>query len=89
MACHDASGADVGPHPDEDMGGKWTTVLASISRTGDPTLEAIISHSVQWEVACDRCHFAENDAGLVELTADGKIPSPEGEGGGPPGGGGG
>lgn len=82
IACHDATGAEVGPHPDEEMGGKWTTVLASMSRTGEPTLEAIISHSVQWQVGCDRCHFAENAAELIELTADGEIPEPEGEGGG-------
>jgi hypothetical protein len=86
MACHDASGAEVGPHPDEAMGGMWTTVLNSIGRTGEPTSEAIISHSVKWEVSCDRCHYAENPNELIELTAGGEIPSEE-EAGGPPGGG--
>ena len=77
MACHDASGAEVGPHPDEEMDGVWTTVLAGMSRSGEPTLESIISHSVQWEVLCDRCHYAENAAGLTELTDEGEVPSPE------------
>ena len=85
MACHDASGAEVGPSPDEAMGGMWTTVLNSIGRTGEPTSEAIISHSVQWAVACDRCHYAENPSELIELTAGGEIPSDE-PAGGPPGG---
>ncbi len=80
MACHDASGAEVGPHPDEAMGGMFTTVLSSISRAGEPTLEPIISHSVQWQVECDRCHFAEHPWELVEFTADGEIPTDE-EGG--------
>ena len=77
MACHDASEAEIGPHPDEAMGGMFTTVLSSISRSGEPTLEPIISHSVQWQVNCDRCHFAENPWELFELTADGEIPSEE------------
>ena len=87
LACHDASGAEVGPHPDEAMGGLWTTVLNSIGRTGEPTSEAIVSHSVQWAVSCDRCHFAENPSELIELTASGEIPSDEPPAGGPPGGG--
>ena len=83
MACHDASGAEVGPHPDEEMGGMFTTVLSSIGRDGSPSLAPIISHSVQWDVSCDRCHFAENPWELIELTAGGEIPSEE-EGGGRP-----
>jgi hypothetical protein len=84
IACHDASEAEVGPHPDEDMGGVWTTVLSSVDRAGEPTLEAIVSHSVKWNVDCDRCHFAENAYELTEYTADGEIPSDE-PAGGPPG----
>jgi hypothetical protein len=83
MACHDASGADVGRHPDEEMGGLVVPILASVGRAG-PTVEAIISHSVQWQVSCDRCHFEENPFEIMELDADGEIPE-EGEAGGPPG----
>lgn len=75
MACHDASGADVGPHPDEAMGGIWTTTLTEVGRTG-PTTTAIISHSIQYEVACNRCHFAENTHGLTVYTETGEIPEP-------------
>lgn len=87
IACHDSSGADVGPHPSEEMGGTWTTVLSSIDRSGELALAPIISHSVQWAVACDRCHSAENAYELIELTATGEIPSDEPPAGGPPGGG--
>lgn len=75
MACHDASGADVGPHPDEAMGGIWTTTLTAVGRSG-PTTSAIVSHSIQWEVACDRCHSEGNTHELTVLTADGEIPEP-------------
>lgn len=71
VACHDASGAQVGPHPDEAMGGVWTTILSEMSRSGEMTTSAIVSHSLQWEVSCDRCHFADNPAGLTVLDATG------------------
>ncbi len=74
IACHDASGADVAPHPDEAMGGMWTTVETSISRSGDVSVVPIVSHSVQWLVACDRCHFADNPWELDVLTAEGEVP---------------
>ncbi len=74
MACHDASGADVGPHPDEgnDI---WVTQLTEVGR-GGPTTSAIISHSIVFEVACDRCHFADNTWELTVLTAAGAVPEP-------------
>ena len=74
IACHDASGAAVGPHPDEAMGGVWTTLEKSVSRSGEPTVTAIVSHSVQWQVSCDRCHYADNEWGLIVLNADGTAP---------------
>jgi hypothetical protein len=80
LACHDASGMDVGPHPDEAMGGVFTTLVSSMSRSGEMTTEYVKSHSIQWEVACDRCHFAENPWELTVLTADGQVPEPEEEG---------
>ncbi|HSQ26927.1 MAG TPA: multiheme c-type cytochrome [Anaerolineales bacterium] len=75
MACHDATGADVGPHPDEAMDGVWVPILTEVGRSG-PTTSAIISHSPQWEVSCDRCHFEGNAWELTVLTADGEIPEP-------------
>ncbi len=84
MACHDASGLEVGPHPDEEMDGIWVTQLTTVGRSG-PSTSYVKSHSLQWEVACDRCHFEENPWELTVFTADGEIPEPpedEGEGGG-------
>jgi len=77
MACHDATEAEVAPHPDEEMGGEWVTVLNSIDRAGNPSSAAIVSHSPQWLVNCDRCHFAENPWELTELTAAGEEPADE------------
>jgi hypothetical protein len=79
MACHDASGLDVGPHPDEEMGGIWVTQVSTVGR-GGPSTSAVVSHSPQWEVLCDRCHFADNPWELSVRTADGEIPEPESEG---------
>lgn len=77
IACHDASGSAVGPNPDEAMDGMWTTIEIGVSRRGDPTVEPIVSHSVQWQVSCDRCHFADNEWDLDVLTAEGEVPSAE------------
>ena len=73
MACHDALGLDVGPLPDEAMGGMWVTQETSMGRSG-LTTEFVLSHSPQWEVACDRCHYEENPYGLTVYTADGEVP---------------
>ena len=78
MACHDADEMEVGPHPDEAEGGVFVTLVSSVGRTGDMTVEYVKSHSVQWQVACDRCHFADNPWDLDELTEDGEIPESEG-----------
>jgi len=74
MACHDASGADVGPHPDEDID-LWTTTLTQMGRGGLSTT-AIVSHSVVYEVSCDRCHYEGNMYELSVREADGSIPEP-------------
>lgn len=74
MACHDASGLDVGPPPGEE-GGPWVTQLTTVGRSG-PTTEFVLSHSIVYEVACDRCHFDGNPNELVVLTADGEVPEP-------------
>jgi hypothetical protein len=77
IACHDASGADVGPHPDEDND-LWVTQVTTMGR-GGPSTDAIVSHSIVYEVACDRCHFADNTYGLTVLTAAGAVPEPPAE----------
>ncbi len=74
LACHDASGADVGPHPDEDID-LWTTTLTSMGRGGLSTT-AIVSHSIVYEVSCDRCHYEGNPNELTVREADGSIPEP-------------
>jgi hypothetical protein len=64
VACHDASGMQVGP--DEDSG-LWTT-FAIGSADAEPF--AFASHNIVLESSCDRCHFVENPWGLtVEVTA--------------------
>jgi len=77
MACHDASGLDVGPPPGEE-GGPWVTQVTSEGRAG-PTTEFVLSHSIVHDVACDRCHFEENPFELVVLTAAGEVPEPPAE----------
>lgn len=77
MACHDASGLDVGPPPG-DEGGPWVTQVTSVGRAG-PTTEFVLSHSIVYDVACDRCHFVDNANGLTVLTADGEVPEPPAE----------
>ena len=80
QACHDASGMDVGPHPDEAMEGKFVTVVSEMSRSGEMATSYVKSHSVQWQVSCDRCHFAENVWELPVFDADGNPPEAEEEG---------
>lgn len=77
MACHEASGMDVGPHPDEAMNGVWVPLVSEVGRSGQLTTSAVVSHSVQWLVACDRCHSEGNAFELPVLTADGQVPAEE------------
>ena len=72
MACHDASGLDVGPNPDNEML-PWTTTLTQMGR-GGPSTSAVVSQSIVHEVLCDRCHFEGNTWDLTVLTEDGKVP---------------
>ena len=48
-----------------------------VSLRGGPSTDYVLSHSIVYEVSCDRCHFAENPWELTVLTADGEIPEPE------------
>lgn len=72
MACHEASGMQVGPHPDPAMGGAWVPIVTAVNRAGALTSTATVSHSIQWLVACDRCHAANNTYDLPVLTAAGE-----------------
>ncbi len=72
MACHDASGSQVGP--DEAQNGLWVTILVAADRSGKETKTTVVSHSIKWQVACDRCHFKDNPNGLTVLDATGKPP---------------
>ena len=77
MACHDASGADVGPDPSEDSD-LWVPQVTTMGR-GGPSTAAIVSHSIVFTVACDRCHYADNAWELTVLTAAGAVPEPPAE----------
>lgn len=52
VACHDASGMAVGP---DETGGDWITFADP-----DGNRRPWISHELQREVACDRCHYDGN-----------------------------
>src|SRR5690606_8028490 len=71
MGCHEATGMDVGPHPDEAMGGIWVPIVSEMGRSGQMSTTAVTSHSVNWLVSCDRCHFEGNTHELPVLNADG------------------
>ncbi len=60
VACHDASGMDVGLVEEENI---WTTGEKSVSR-GQETFTALTSHDFKRSVDCDRCHFSDNPWGL-------------------------
>ncbi len=75
MACHDASGAVVGPHPDEDID-LWVTIQTTAGMFGPPSTDAFVSHSIVYEVSCDRCHYEGNMYELSVREADGSIPEP-------------
>jgi len=58
-ACHDADGLTVGP----DAAGKWVTFRPqALESETEPT--PFTSHNTAVDVACDRCHFANNPWGL-------------------------
>lgn len=65
----DDTGADVGPPPDDPQG-KWVTQLTTMGR-GGPSTDVVLSHSIVFTVACDRCHSKENSFGLSTLDSDG------------------
>ncbi|MEJ2013601.1 MAG: cytochrome c3 family protein [Anaerolineales bacterium] len=72
MACHDASGMEVGPSPDPEQNGVFVTLVSSVGRDGQKSTSFSYSHTIQWQVACDRCHFAGNEWELPVLSAAGQ-----------------
>jgi hypothetical protein len=58
--CHDASGKKSAPTADKKM---WLTYQAQDPR-GKPGDYAIVSHNIQKQVHCARCHSANNSWGL-------------------------
>ena len=81
MACHDASPDwslktpsgitfAVGPYGEN---GVWVPIDATLSK-GVPKNIPIVSHAIQGEVVCTRCHSIDNPYGLTVLTAAGAIP---------------
>jgi hypothetical protein len=72
MACHDASGSDVGRATED---GLFTTIKTTAGRGGAPATTAeIVSHSIVYMVSCNRCHKDGNKYGLTVLTAAGTVP---------------
>jgi hypothetical protein len=77
MACHDASGMEVGPSPDPEQNGIFVTVVNAVGRDGQKTTSPTYSHSIQWQVSCDRCHFTGNEWELPALSATGQAVADE------------
>lgn len=66
VACHDASGMEVGP--DEEQG-LWTTFAAEPADGGAGRI-AFPSHNVALQAPCERCHFADNPWSLSPEVAE-------------------
>lgn len=60
VGCHDASGLDVRPVEGRDI---WLP-HRTIEMPGKSGANPYLSHDLQREVACDRCHYANNPWGL-------------------------
>lgn len=82
MACHDGSmdwnlmtpsklTYSVGPFGED---GVWVPIDATVGRSGAPANTPVVSHIIQGEVLCTRCHFEGNAYELVVLTSSGGIP---------------
>ncbi len=64
VACHDASGMQVGRVKETGLWTTWRTTELLGRKTTSPAL----SHSMQRQVDCSRCHFAGNGWGLSEIA---------------------
>lgn len=65
-ACHDDSGMQVGPS--EELG-YWVT-FRTMEIDGVVTTMPYVSHDIQVDVNCSRCHFEGNSWGLPLVTGD-------------------
>ena len=63
VACHDASGLEVGPF---EYLSEWVT-FRSTEFFGQISTNPYKSHKVQLVVDCARCHFVDNPWGLMVL----------------------
>lgn len=66
VACHDASGLQVGRH---QIGGLWVT-WRMISEGGSSLTEPYSSHSIQIKIDCKRCHYSNNPWNLPTITGN-------------------
>jgi len=65
VACHDASGLEVGPIEGKDL---WTT-FRTTELLGHSQTEPYQSHDLQKEVDCGRCHYPGNPWDIPESIA--------------------
>ena len=66
VACHDASGLEVGPIEGQAA---WVTFRTTQSPGGSQT-DPYQSHTLQKVVSCDRCHYVDNPWNLNEVTTE-------------------
>jgi len=64
-ACHDAANHTVGSINED---GYWATLL-SLEIDGHPIDIPVLSHQLQRDVNCWRCHFLENPWGIPESVS--------------------
>jgi hypothetical protein len=62
VACHDASGLEV---ERAEETGEWL-LLRAFELLGRYSTSPYVSHSIQRQVDCTRCHYPENPWGLLE-----------------------
>jgi hypothetical protein len=64
VACHDAAGLEVGPLEDQAV---WIT-FRTTELLGRTNVEPYVSHHLQLQVQCTRCHYPDNpwELSLVE-----------------------
>jgi hypothetical protein len=66
LACHDAGHMQTGPSPEDGRWYVWDKVDADEESADEP----YISHDIQLDVDCSRCHFEGNSWGLGLVSGD-------------------
>jgi hypothetical protein len=64
VACHDASGLDVGPNEEDNI---WTAIR-TIENPFGAIPEPYVSHNLTRIVDCSRCHFKDNPWEIAETV---------------------